>query len=47
MNAPNFIREVKAAVSGRWPKRSKPRKIYKTAEEICREELNKPEPKSI
>lgn len=38
----NFIEEVKAAVDGRWfrPKR---KKLYKTAEEICIEELNKTE----
>lgn len=48
MNTPNFIKEVKAAVSGGWPKKQTPRrKVYKTAEEICREELNKPEPKGI
>lgn len=40
MNAPNFIKEVKAAVSGRWPraKKTKPRKIHKTPEEIWNEE---------
>jgi len=36
----NFLEEVKAAVSGRWPKpKTKPRKIHKTPEEIW-EEVN-------
>lgn len=39
MRAANFIEEVKAAVSGRWPKKTKPRKIPKTPEEIW-EEVN-------
>lgn len=42
MNATNFIKEVKAAVSGKWTKtkKAKPKKIYKTAEEVYLEELN-------
>ena len=40
MRAVNFIREVKAAVSGGWPKpETKPRKIKKTPEQIW-EEVN-------
>ena len=41
MATSNFIEEVKAAVAGKWPKKkkTKPKKIYKTAEEICAEEL--------
>ncbi len=41
----SFIEEVKAAVSGGWPKR-KPKKPA-TAEEICLDELNKPKPKVL
>ena len=41
MRAANFIQEVKAAVSGGWPKakKTKPKKIPKTPEKIW-EEVN-------
>ena len=42
MRAIDFAREVKAAVSGRWPraKKQKPRKINKTPEEIWEDVIN-------
>jgi hypothetical protein len=40
----NFIEEVKAAIDGKWFRKPKykRKKIHKTAEEICIEELYKP-----
>ena len=44
----NFIEEVKAAVEGRWFRSPKRKKTLKpTAEQICLEELNKPESEGL
>ena len=43
----SFIEEVKAAVDGRFFRPRKRKKVYKTTEEIIREELDKPEYKHI